>query len=101
LGGEELRLDFHGGAYFYLIVDERGDLGWEAYAAVGGGVAGEDADVHADGIVEPAEPEHGGANEVGAAGGGIDVKADAGADDAVFAIAKRAVERGAMVGVFF
>ena len=68
---------------------------------MGGGVAGQDAGVHADGAIKAAEPEHGRAHEMGAAGGGIDFKTDAGADDAVFAVAKCAVECRMMIRVFF
>jgi len=87
-----LRLDFHGRADLYFLVDERRDICREANAAVGGGIAWQDADVHADGLIETAEPEHRRADEVSAAGGGVDVKADAGPDDAIFAVAKGAVE---------
>ena len=92
---------FDAGADFDFFVDERGDFGGEADAAVGGGVAGEDADVHADGAVEAAEPAHGCAFVVGAAGGAVHFHGDAGADDASAFIEEVAVGGGAVVFVFF
>jgi len=59
---------------------------------VRGRIPGQNADVHADGVVEAAEPKHRGTNEMGAAGCGVDGKADAGPDDASIFVAKCTVE---------
>ena len=74
----------------------------EADAAVGGGVAGEVAGVHADGSVEAEEVEHGGADKfltrTGAVLAGVGIAVD---DFAGFDVFDDAVERGAVVDVFF
>ena len=68
---------------------------------MGGGVAGEDADVHADGSVESAEPAHGGSFVAGAAGGAVHFHGDAGADDASTFVHEASVGGRAVVLVFF
>ena len=53
------------------------------------------------GTGEPAEPFHGRALVARAAGSGVDLAADAAADDATFAIDEVPIDAGTVIGVFF
>lgn len=102
--GGDLFADGDDGTDDDALVDELGDVVGEAHAAMGGGVAGKDAGVHALGavgglaIAEAHEPAHGRAAVDGTGGGGVDAGADAGADDlAGLGADEVAVEAGAVI----
>lgn len=93
--------DFDAGADFDFFVDERCDFGGKADAAVRGRVAGQDANVHADGPVESAEPAHGRALVTCSAWCRIYFHRDASADDSSAFVHEVAVGGGAVILVFF